>query len=169
MNDDAGWPSFSAWVEQGRDRWLRAAYLITGDLHRSEDLVQDALVEVAKRWSKLRSEHPDAYLRRCLYNGHSSWWRRRRDVIVETVADRPYEQLGSVESRVVLTEALARLTPKQRAVLVLRFYEDQTEAATAEVLRVSVGTVKSQTHAALRRLRESSSDFESLIGREEQR
>lgn len=169
MTDRADWESFAAWVEQGRDRWLRSAYLFTGDRHRAEDLLQEALVEVAKRWPRLRTEHPDAYLRRCLYNGHASWWRRRRDVVVESLDDRPYEQAPQIEIRIVLMEALERLTRKQRAVLVLRFYEDLTESAAAEVLGVSVGTVKSQTAAALRRLRGSSTGLDVLIGKEEWR
>lgn len=167
MDDDrSDWASFSAWVEANRDKWLRAGYLLTGDLHHAEDLLQDALIAVAKRWSRICDENPDAYLRKCMYHRHVSLWRRRRDVIVESVHDDGYDPVPDSEQRMVVVDALARLTPKQRAVLVLRFYEDLTAVDAAEVLGISVGTVKSQTSIALRRMRVDSPHLGGLLGQE---
>ncbi len=149
---------------------LRVAYLICGDVHLAEDLLQSALVKVAARWSRLRDVQPEAYLRTVLYRDAVSWWRRHRREL--SVADPPEPRRDAREpdggersaaDRVVLARALARLTPKQRAVLVLRYFEDHTESRTAEVLGVSLGTVKSQTSVALRRLRELAPELEELV------
>jgi RNA polymerase sigma-70 factor (sigma-E family) len=144
---------------------LRVAYLICGDVHQAEDLLQSALVKVAARWSRLRDGQPEAYLRTVLYRDAVSWWRRyRRELIVaEPPEPRRDTTTSGAEDRVVLARALARLTPKQRAVLVLRYFEDHTESRTAEVLGVSLGTVKSQTSVALRRLRELAPELEELV------
>jgi RNA polymerase sigma factor (sigma-70 family) len=111
---------------------------------------------VARGPTRLRDGQPEAYARTVLYRDAVSWWRRqRREVTVAAPPDTRATGAGSddVPQRVVLARALGRLTPKQRAVLVLRFFEDHTEARTAQVLGVSVGTVTSQTAVALRRLR----------------
>jgi RNA polymerase sigma-70 factor (sigma-E family) len=160
---------FAAFARASQPRLLRAAYLICGDAHLAQDLLQSALAKVAMRWSRLRDGQPEAYVRTVLYRDAATWWRRHRREI--TVA-RPPERLANdasdgVPLRLVLARALARLTPKQRAVLVLRFFEDHTEARTAQVLGVSIGTVKSQTAVALRRLRELApelSDLDELRG-----
>ena len=153
---------FARYVRARQHRLLRAAYLVCGDAHLAEDLLQGALTKVAARWDRLRHENPDAYVRRILYRDAVSSWRRTRreslsslPLIEVPVHDRS-EQTGQ---RVDLERALAELTPKQRAMVVLRFFEDRSEAETAEVLGVSVGTVKSQTHAALGRLRTLLPDF----------
>ena len=114
---------------------MRAATLISGDPHLAQDLLQDALVKLARVWRRVGTEHPEAYVRQVLYRDLISWRRRHR------------------REHLRLRHALARLTVKQRAVLVLRFYEDLPEREVAETLGVGVGTVKSQTHAALTRLR----------------
>jgi RNA polymerase sigma-70 factor (sigma-E family) len=148
---------FAAFARSSQPRLLRAAYLICGDVHLAEDLLQSALVKVAVRWSQLRGGQPEAYVRTVLYRDAVSWWRRNsREVTVAAPPDVRAPDAGGdeVPLRVVFARALRRLTPKQRAVLVLRFFEDYTEARTAQVLGVSVGTVKSQTAVALRRLRE---------------
>ena len=153
---------FARYVRARQHRLLRAAYLVCGDAHLAEDLLQGALTKVAARWDRLRHENPDAYVRRILYRDAVSSWRRTRreslsslPLIEVPVHDRS-EQTGQ---RVDLERALAELTPKQRAMVVLRFFEDRSEGETAEVLGVSVGTVKSQTHAALGRLRTLLPDF----------
>jgi RNA polymerase sigma-70 factor (sigma-E family) len=144
----------------------RAAFLLTGDRHLAEDLVQQALIQVASRWEKISAGgDPDPYVRRVLYTQHVSWWRRRRlidrphadppDVVV---ADRAHD----TDTELTVRQALRRLTPKQRAVLVLRYFEDLTEAQTAEVLGLSVGTVKSNTRDALARLRAVAPELEDL-------
>jgi RNA polymerase sigma factor (sigma-70 family) len=116
---------------------------------------------------RLKDGNPDAYVRTILYRDHISWWRRRRDSPVSEIASRPLpHDHDAVERHLMLWEALARLTPKQRAVLVLRYYEDLTERQTAEALNISVGTVKSQSSAALHRLREMAPDLQTLLGKE---
>lgn len=147
---------FEAWAVSRQRGFLRAAILLTGEQSSAEDLVQDALLKVADRWSRLRHEAPDAYARRVIYNGAVSRWRRRRR---ETpTSDLPDAGApGHSEAWVAgadVRAALQALTPRQRAVLVLRYYEDQSEAQIAQTLGVTAGTVKSQAHVALRRLRE---------------
>jgi RNA polymerase sigma-70 factor (sigma-E family) len=150
-------------------RWgtlLRTAYLLTGDRQLAEDLLQEALSRLAERWARLSaSGNPEAYVRRCLYNGAVDGWRRRArrpevvgtDLVVDSGRSVGHHQArdlgGDADTRVVLRGALEQLTARQRAVLVLRFYEDLTEVQTAEVLGCSPNTVKSQTRKALDRLR----------------
>jgi RNA polymerase sigma-70 factor (sigma-E family) len=156
---------FARYVRARQHALLRAAYLVCGDAHLAEDLLQQAFTKVALRWDRLRSENPDAYVRRILYrDAVSSWRRTRRESLVEALPDqgRPDES-ASVVDRLDVARALAALTPKQRAVVVLRYFEDRSEADTAEVLGVSVGTVKSQTHAALARLREQVPDLATTL------
>ncbi|WP_377643246.1 SigE family RNA polymerase sigma factor [Oryzobacter terrae] len=154
------WPADAEFVEYVRarqHRLLRAAYLVCGDLHLAEDLLQGALVKLAREWDHVRDEHPDAYVRRILYrDAVSSWRRRRREVVgIEPAWDAPAAawEAEVVERRLDVLRALDTLTPRQRATVVLRFFEDRSERETAEVLGCSVGTVKSQTHDALARLR----------------
>ncbi len=148
-------------------RWAalgRTAYLLTGNKHDAEDLLQTALARAATRWDKI--EDHEAYVRRVLYTQAVSHWRWRRRRPPEVLTD----QLPNVavhqpdqETRIVLDQALSRLTPKQRAVLVLRFYEDRSESQTAEILECSVGTVKSQTRHALMRLRALNPQLAQLV------
>jgi RNA polymerase sigma-70 factor (sigma-E family) len=158
---------FTAFAQACQLRMVRVAYLICGDRHLAEDLVQSALVKVALRWRQVRDGSPEAYLRTILYRDAVSWWRRhRREIPVAELPDRSGRDDGHepVQLRVVLAAALARLTPKQRAILVLRFFDDHTEARTAEVMGIAVGTVKSQTVVALRRLRELAPELSELVG-----
>lgn len=147
---------FVAWASARRRSWLRSALLLTGDQNSAEDLVQEALLKVAERWSRLRDEAPDAYARRVIYNGAMTRWRRHvrepsRAELPEVAARSTTEDwLSGADVRA----ALQRLTAKQRAVLVLRYYEDRSEQEIADTLGVTPGTVQSQAHAALRRLRE---------------
>ena len=143
---------------------MRSAYLLTGDLYRAEDLVQEALVKVALRWSRLRSSNPTAYARTIIVRDNISWWRRQRDFPTSSVRELA-EVSTDAEAALVVRSALARLTPKQRAVVVLRHFEDLSEQDTAAALGVSVGTVKSQLSAALARLREGAPELLDLIGR----
>ncbi|HVQ89321.1 MAG TPA: SigE family RNA polymerase sigma factor [Actinomycetes bacterium] len=152
--DDEGKVSFDVWVRAAQSGLLQSAFLMTGDAYHAQDLVQDALVKVAARWEKLRDENPDGYARRILYRDHVSWWRRSRDVPVAVLIEgSPRDLSESSVDYVVVGTALDRLTRKQRAVLVLRYFDDLTEKQTADILGVSVGTVKSQCSAALTRLR----------------
>lgn len=150
--------SFEEYVRTRTPALSRIAYLVTGNAHDAEDLVQSALEKAATRWQHL--DDPEAYLRRVIYTKAVSRWRYLRARPAETLTDAPPERSNQTDhhadhdTRIVLAAALRRLTPKQRAVLVLRFYEDRTEVEAAVVLGVSTGTVKSQTRHALRRLRE---------------
>ncbi|MEO3929105.1 SigE family RNA polymerase sigma factor [Micromonosporaceae bacterium B7E4] len=134
----------------------RVAYLLTGDFHLAQDLLQSALAKTAAHWRRIRHGNPDAYVRRVLFHEHASGWRRRR--VAESLAAEPPHQLVrdpalDTTLRLDVLRALARLPPRQRAVIVLRFYEDLTEVQIAEVLDVTVGTVKRAKHDALNRLR----------------
>lgn len=155
---------FTTWATGVQPRLLRAAYLLTGDRHRAEDLVQDALLKVALRWTRLQQGNPTAYARRILVNDNASWWRRRREYAVPEPQDAPVHDDDPLVSLVV-RRALSRLTPRQRAVLVLRHLEDLSEREVAEALGVSVGTVKSQNAAALARLRGGAPELDDLMGR----
>jgi RNA polymerase sigma-70 factor (sigma-E family) len=139
----------------------RAAYLLTGDHQAAEDLVQETYVVLVRRWQRSGAVDPEAYVRRILYSRFVDGWRRRRlsELPWASPPDGPtHDEAGAVTDRLTLEGALARLTPKQRAVLVLRFYEDLTEAQAAAALGTSPNTVKSQTRVALERLRELAPD-----------
>jgi RNA polymerase sigma-70 factor (sigma-E family) len=148
--------SFDEYVTAAWPRLLRSAWLLTGDWHRAEDLVQTVLARVCGRWPKLRDGAPDAYLRTMLASTYLSWWRRRWrgevpvEQLPETVDD---DWQGDVELRLVLAQALVRLPRQQRAVLMLRFHADLTEAATASALGISTGSVKVHAFRGLAALR----------------
>ncbi|HEU4425580.1 MAG TPA: SigE family RNA polymerase sigma factor [Pilimelia sp.] len=137
---------------------LRTAFLLAGDWATAEDLLQTALTKTYLAWRRLGEiEAVEPYARRVLVNTATSWWRRRwhgerpTEVLPERAApDRLDEQL----ERDVLWQHVKALPARQRAVLVLRFYEDLSEAQTAALLSISVGTVKSQTSRALGTLRQ---------------
>ncbi|GLI01868.1 SigE family RNA polymerase sigma factor [Phytohabitans aurantiacus] len=148
----------------------RTAYLLTGDHQLAEDLLQQALAKTATHWRRVLSGgNPEGYVRRVMVNERTSWWRRRRYVEVagpaadEVLAAGPARGTGdeaeAAVRRISLRRALAALPARQRAVIVLRFFEDLTEAQAADAMGTSVGTVKSQTHAALQRLRELAPDL----------
>lgn len=154
---------FERWVQARGAALSRTAYLLTGDTHLAEDLLQEALTRVAQKWRQV-GDSPDAYARRVLHNLSVDSWRRRRVRPAEVLGEAPPELTGrgdaiDVERRVVVRDALARLTPRQRAVLSLRFYEDLTEVETASVLGCSVSTVKSTARDALARLRSVAPDL----------
>jgi len=157
--------SFTQWARERQQPLLRTATLLTGDHHRAEDLVQDALTKVAIRWRQLQDGHPDAYARQVMVRDNISWWRKHRAEVVTDPGDQPVATSEGLSDRqMMLAGALAALTPRQRAVVVLRFYDDLTERQTAELMGVAVGTVKSQTHLALRRLREAAPELAELLG-----
>jgi RNA polymerase sigma-70 factor (sigma-E family) len=149
---------FSAYVAARQKALLRTAFLLTGDYHAAEDLVQIALARTYLAWNKIRDKGAlDAFVRRTMVNEHSSWWRRawRRlehttDTLPEVTAIPP--GLERTE-RDEVWELVSTLPPRQRAAVVLRYYEDLSEVETAAALGCSVGTVKSQTSRALATLR----------------
>ncbi|MFI6926130.1 SigE family RNA polymerase sigma factor [Nonomuraea spiralis] len=147
---------FHEFVRSRQQSLMRTAYLLTGDPHLAEDLLQTVLTRVAAHWGKLaKGGNPEAYARRALVNQTISWRRRRRPELpaAELPETGGHAHDEATVRRLALLGALARLTPKQRAVIVLRFYEDRTEHETARLMGVSLGTVKSQTHYALSKLR----------------
>ncbi len=148
--------AFAAFVLARSGPLLRTAHLLTGDLHRAEDLLQTAFERVARRWSRLEGD-PEAYLRRTLVNlSHDRWrlsLRRPREVALDVDTSMPADPYGQLEERHDLLRALAQLTSRQRAVLVLRYFEDLSEKDVADALGTSVGNVKSTTARALARLR----------------
>lgn len=144
---------FEDWVRVTSPALLRAAFLLCGDRHSSEDLVQVTLERVGMAWRRI-DDHPDAYARAVMYRSYARWWRRRgrrESVMAAPPVSAAEDHAGLVERRVVVQAALAQLTRSQRAVLVLRYYEDLSERDTAAVLGCSVGAVKSQRHKALLR------------------
>ncbi|MVO86898.1 SigE family RNA polymerase sigma factor [Streptomyces sp. p1417] len=147
---------FREFVEGRSAALLRTAVLLTGgDRHAAEDLLQNALVKAAGRWSRI--EDPEAYVRQVLYRQQIGRWRLkwpRREVAVAEPPERPgADTAGGADLRMVMRAALARLTPRQRTVLVLRYFEDLPEADVAGILGCTVGTVRSTTHRSLARLR----------------
>jgi len=147
-------PDFEEFVVVCSDRLLRTAYLLTRDPALAEDLLQTGLTKAWFAWRRL-DDQPEPYVRRILVNTYATWWRRRwRGERPTGDLPEPWPVTGSgPETRHDLWVALGRLPRRQRAVVVLRFFDDLTEADTAEVLSCSVGTVKSQTAKALARLR----------------
>lgn len=151
MADDDGFKEF---VDTRYVDLLRIAYLLTGSAHEAEDLLQGALVKVMRRWRRV--DDPMAYLRRVMINQHISWWRRYRlrEVVTDVPPDRTVSDLADgVALRGAVADALRSLSPRTRAVVVLRYVADLPEAEVAATLGCSVGTVKSQASRGLTRLR----------------
>lgn len=150
--------AFVAFVSGAQRRLHRMAWLLTGDMHRAEELVQDSLVRTYGAWARVRHDDPFAYTRRVLINAKTDSWRRRRreDLVEQNPEPRTAraDEFARVDGRLELTAALQALSPRERAVLVLRYFSDLSEADTAAELSVSVGTVKSTASRALAKLRE---------------
>jgi RNA polymerase sigma-70 factor (sigma-E family) len=140
-------------------RLLRTAYLLTGERHAAEDLVQSALERTYLSWRRVRrADDQDAYVRRILINQHARRFRggRREYPTAEAptgTADRS-DRIAQAETRLTLLDALAGLPPRQRQAVVLRYWEDLSERQTADAMDCSTGTVKSQTAKALAKLRD---------------
>jgi RNA polymerase sigma-70 factor (sigma-E family) len=150
---------FEAFVAARSTALWRSAYLLTGDPQRAEDLLQTALVKAWRRWDRItRREAAESYVRAALVSTYTDWWRRRWNGEIST-GDLPEttapSETARVEVRRDVLAALALLPRGQRAVVVLRYFDDLTEAQTADALGVSVGTVKSQASRALAALRTS--------------
>ena len=158
---EAGRESFETWAGSRQQALVQSAYLLTGDFHRAEDLVQEALVKAAARWDSLAEGNPDAWVRTVVYRGHVSLWRRYRREVFTTPREQAVPAAG--ETVLVLREALRRLTPRQRAVLVLRYVEDRSLAETADILGITVGSVKKHASVAFARLRTIAPELEELM------
>ncbi|KRV46929.1 RNA polymerase subunit sigma [Wenjunlia vitaminophila] len=161
---------FTAYVEERRASLYATAYHLTGDRHEAEDLLQTALFSTYRAWDRISDKAAvGGYLRRTMTNLHISAWRRRKlneyptEELPETVGD--CDAMRGTELRAVLWQALAKLPEPQRTMLVLRYYEGRTDPEIADILGISVGTVKSSIWRSLRRLR----DDEQLNPGDEQR
>ncbi|WP_432972427.1 SigE family RNA polymerase sigma factor [Dactylosporangium sp. CA-233914] len=149
---------FQAFMAASTQRLYRVAILLTGDASEAEELTQNTLVRTYTAWDRLEGGDAYAYARRILVNLHSDWWRRRRrrERPVPQVPDRAAAGADPAEAaadRAGLARALRQLSRRERAVIVCRFYLDLTEQQTATELGVALGTVKSTTARALRKLR----------------
>ncbi|MEV0201729.1 SigE family RNA polymerase sigma factor [Nonomuraea sp. NPDC050691] len=159
---------FSAFVAARATSLLRVAYLACGDQAEAEDLLQTALERTYRNWHRVRHDSPEPYVRRVIVNAAISRARRRailRIVPTRTLPEAPARS-ADADLRNVLMDALRGLPPRQRAVVVLRYWEDLSEAQTAEVLGCTVGTVKSQASKALGKLRTAlgETSVEGVIG-----
>ncbi|MDT0265311.1 SigE family RNA polymerase sigma factor [Streptomyces sp. DSM 44915] len=161
---------FTAYVRERRASLYATAYHLTGDRFEAEDLLQSALLSTYRAWDRISDKAAvGGYLRRTMTNLHISAWRRRKlnEYPTEELPEAPGEQdtMRGTELRTVLWQALARLPEQQRTMLVLRYYEGQTDPEIAATLNISVGTVKSSIWRTLRRLRE---DRALSLGRDEE-
>ncbi|MFG2295004.1 SigE family RNA polymerase sigma factor [Streptomyces sp. NPDC048603] len=160
---------FTAYVQERRAALYATAFHLTGDRYEAEDLLQSALFSTYRAWDRITDKAAvGGYLRRTMTNLHISAWRRRKlneyptEELPETAGDS--DAMRGTELRAVLWQALARLPEPQRTMLVLRYYEGRTDPEIAEILDISVGTVKSSIWRSLRRLRE---DEALSFGRDE--
>jgi RNA polymerase sigma-70 factor (sigma-E family) len=171
--DSAVRADFESWLVAREGALQRTAYLLTGDPHSAQDLVQTTLARLFLAWDRIGDlGHVDAYARKVLVNEHRSTWRRawrRREVVTDDLPDRAVAAHQYDGTDDAVWAFVGTLPPRQRAVIVLRYYEDLTEAQTAELLGISVGTVKSQAHRALAALRATVHDHPAITNREEDR
>jgi RNA polymerase sigma-70 factor (sigma-E family) len=148
---------FSAYLAARQPALLRTAYLLTGDAHTAEDVVQTAFAKLYLAWDRIqRSESLDGYVRRIVVNEANSLWRRpwrRRERAAEVLPETPVSDVYDDGLADRVWQVVATLPPRQRAVVVLRYYEQLTEAEIAQALRITEGTVKSQASRALATLR----------------
>jgi RNA polymerase sigma-70 factor (sigma-E family) len=157
---------FERFVTDSADQLLRAAYLMARDLAEAEDLMQETLLRVARRWHKVQMmDHPAAYARRILVNlaidGAEQRANRAGELgipggarVLDQADSRAERDLLAVDTQTDLVRALARLSPRQRAIIILRYWADLPETEVAEILGCSTGTVKSTASRSLARLRE---------------
>lgn len=159
MSDDVE-SDFTQWVVLRRTALLRTAWLLTGERHEAEDLVQSTVLRCWLRWSRIRrTQNIDAYVNKTMANTFLSGRRRRwhREVPTEILPE-PVAAQPSSDDRADLLRALSRLSRRQRAVIVLRYAEDLSVRQTAELLGCSIGNIKSQTSRALEQLRLDSAE-----------
>ena len=165
---------FAAYMQARQPSLLRTAYLLTGDRHAAEDLVQTALAKLYLSWDKVEQRGSiDGYVRRILVNENNSMWRRgwkKREYATGVLPDDDHVTDEYDEGQRAAVWAVVQTLPrKARAVVVLRYYEQLSEAETAEALGISVGTVKSQASRALAALRERAPQHLNPLNHEEER
>ena len=153
--DDSARREFAEFAAARAGALIRVAYVLAGDQHAAEDLLQTALTKAAARWGRIHTA-PEAYVRQVMYREQVDSWRRRARHRESTMADVPEQAAAvpdiSAETRLSLQQALRALPPGKRAVLALRYFEDLPETQVASILGCSVGTVRSQTYKALTQL-----------------
>jgi RNA polymerase sigma-70 factor (sigma-E family) len=159
--DEQAREDFRSYVAARSPALLRTAYMLSGNRADAEDLLQTALAKTYLAWDRIRErEAVDGYVRRVMVNTQTSWWRKRRvdEYPTETLPEGPAgrDVTADLDLHDALWTALSELPKRQRAMVVLRYYEDLSEAETAQVMGVSVGTVKSTTFRALAKLRDTS-------------
>jgi RNA polymerase sigma-70 factor (sigma-E family) len=148
--------SFTAFVATRSHRLIAHAELLCGHHEQARDIVQSVLVRAYQRWSRIEHDDPYGYVQRSVTNAVIDWWRtahKRHERPVDIVPDVPARPDDTLEDRGALLAALDRLTERERAVVVLRYFDDHTERDVATTLGISIGTVKSTCHTALRKMR----------------
>lgn len=167
--------SFDEYVRARGSALLRFAYLLCGDAHRAEDFVQEALLRCHRRWQRISREDPEAYVRKAVLRQYLSWRRLRMagEILTDRVVDDgdPRQHQQPVEQDDTVRELLRLLPRRQRAVLVLRFYEDLPDSEIARLLDCSPATVRVHVHRGLARLRQQlgSWDVDSSLNQERAR
>lgn len=152
---------FAAFVRARQQSLMHAAVLLAGDFHAAQDLLQEALIKLGDRWGSVSRGAEYSFVRRTLYRDSVSRWRKHRrerlyadpSLASGQVADDSHDPVSQWEAGAEVRQALQQLPPRQRAVIVLRYYEDLSEDQIAETLGVSNGTVKSQASAGIGKLR----------------
>ncbi|WP_327088884.1 SigE family RNA polymerase sigma factor [Nonomuraea sp. NBC_01738] len=146
---------FADFVAERGDALLRYGYVLTGNPHDAADLVQEALLKLRGAWQRVRlKDSPEGYARTTMARLHiAAWRRRRREHLAWDLPEREHHDLLPTGDEQALWETLAGLPRKQRTVLVLRYYEQLTDAEIAALLGISTGTVRSQASRALEKLR----------------
>lgn len=144
---------FEEFVAATWPRLRRAAFLLSHDTHEADDLVQTALTATYVRWHRVRKDDAYSYVHRAVVNAYIDSTRRRRPVPVERDPDHPVTADDSLEDRSELVDLLAPLSPRERTIIVWRYYFDAPEAEVAQRLGISTGTVKSTASRALARVR----------------
>jgi RNA polymerase sigma-70 factor (sigma-E family) len=157
---------FVAFVEARSGALFHCALALTGHRQQAEDLLQTALLKAYGHWSWIRSEQPEAYVRKVMYHQQVSWWRRMASWRERSTDQVPEQVVTDLTERVdlslMLRAALGRLAPKHRAVLVLRYLEDLPDDEIADILGCKPTTVRTQAMRALDRLRASCPELETL-------
>lgn len=164
--DDELRRDFNEFVAARSAALFRTAMALTGHRQQAEDLLQEALASAVRHWKDIHSGNPEAYLRRAIFHHHVSWWRRRwrrMEVLTDTVPERATrtEATGRVDTQLTLRAAMDKLPPRQRAVLVLRYFDDLPDGQIAALLGCKESTVRSQALRALVKLRALCPEFEA--------
>jgi len=154
---EAGADEFADFVATSQARMVRIGELLTGDRGRAEDLAQHGYAKAYSAWHRIKDGDPEAYVRRCVVNANTDWWRRRywRELPSAALPERAdqADRIAAAADREIVLRALSRLTMRERIVLVLRFYLDLSEREIAAELKIAPGTVKSAAARGLAKLR----------------